>query len=967
MRFKPVNPKPNFPKMEEKILCLWKEKKIFEKSVRQRSKKDLYVFYDGPPFVTGQPHYGHLVGSIAKDVIPRYFTMKGKRVSRVWGWDCHGLPIENKVEEKIGLKNRREILKFGVNKFIDQCRTYVEKVSSEWQWYIDHIGRWVDFKNSYRTMDLDYMETVIWVFKQLYDKGLIYKGNRVSLFCPRCSTPVSNFEIAMDDSYAMIQDPAITVKFAIRNSCLAGRQAQFANSYILAWTTTPWTLPSNRALVVDEDEIYIQVKIEGEKDQLVLAKKRLKACLGKKKLKIMAEFKGRKLLGLAYEPLYTFFPANEKDFKIYSYKNMVNMDEGTGIVHSAPGFGEIDTEMGKHFGLTMTLAVNDEGRFIDQVTKWAGVYVKDADRDIIKDLNQRGWLFKKEIITHRYPFCYRCETLLIYKAQKSWFLNIQKLKKQLLKTNQKINWVPAHFKYGRFKKGIETAPDWCLSRTRYWATIMPVWQCQNCSQIKVVGSIAEIEKLSGQKVTDLHRPGADNLKFKCENCGGVMGRIPEVLDCWMESGSMPYAQVHYPFENKKEFEKSFPADYIVEYTGQVRAWFYVMHVIANALMKSHCFKNVVVTGVMAGTDGRKMSKSFANFPDPKIILKKYGGDALRLYLMGSVIMLGEDMNITKGEAVEEQVKTVLLPLWNCYKFFVTFANLKGNKATRQQGNKGNNILNKWILSRLNQFNQEFSHFMDSYHLPQAIQLIRGFIDDLSKWYIRRSREKFSQGDQQALETLYYVLLNFSKMTAPIIPFISEEIYQNLNATCNMQHATRKSVHLEDWPEAGKVDRKLLEDIEQVRKICELGHAERKRLEIRVRQPLAKLKTQNSKLKTTTQNSKLFREYEELIKDELNVKQIEWVKGKGDLKVELDIKLTPELKAEGETRELVRKIQNLRKKARCKLDEKIIVYAPSWPKEFEKYILDKTLAKTIRHGKALKIEFPCHSELDSESI
>ena len=815
--FKPVPAKPDFPKLEEKILKFWKKNKIFEKSISQRPKNKEYVFYDGPPFITGRPHYATLLPSIAKDVIPRYMTMRGKRVSRVWGWDCHGLPIEEKTEKKLGLKNRRDIERIGVNRFIKECRQYVAETSAEWNWYIDRIGRWVNMRNAYRTMDLKFMESVIWAFKQVYDQGLVYQGLKTLLYCTRCGTPVSKFEIAMDDSYAMMQDPAVTVKFVIRNS-------QFENSKILAWTTTPWTLPSNRGLVVDKDETYVQVKVKGEKDLFILAKKRLKVSLGDRKFKTIKEFKVNKLLGLTYEPLYKFFPSNEKDFKIYSYRGMVNMDEGTGVVHSAPGFGEIDTEMGKYYGLTLMFTVDNEGKFVSQVKKWAGVYVKEADKKIIKDLQKRELLFKQEMISHRYPYCYRCETPLIYKTVKAWFVDIQKIKKEMLKLNKNINWVPAHFKEGRFAYTMEEAPDWCVSRTRYWATVIPVWKCSRCENLKVVGSIKEIEENSVKKlkVRDLHRTGVDSIKFRCPKCGGLMHRIPEVLDCWFESGSMPYAQKHYPFENKKTFEVTFPADFIVEYTGQLRAWFYYLHVLSTALFKSNSFKNVVVTGVLAGTDGRKMSKSYGNYPDPKSTLEKYGGDALRLYFMGSVIMQGRDMNMTKGELIEEQVKTVFLPLWNSYRFLITFANLHQWQPKKNQKSKIKNqkLLDYWILSRLNQFNQSFAKYMDAYEIPQATNLIRGLIDDLSRWYIRRSRERFNEGDKSALQTLYDVLVNFCLVTAPITPFITEEIYKNLTG--------KQSVHLQDWPKAVKIDKKLLKHMEVVRKVCELGHGARKK-------------------------------------------------------------------------------------------------------------------------------------------
>ena len=989
--FKPVDSKVNFPRLEEEILRFWKKNKIFEKSVEQRSKENSYSFYDGPPFVTGLPHYGALLSSIAKDVVPRYQTMKGKRIRRVWGWDCHGLPVEEKTERKLGLKNRRDIEKIGIDKFISECRKYVSETSAEWNWYIDHIARWVDMKSAYRTMDLKFMESVIWVFKQVYDKGLIYQGLKTLLYCTRCGTPVSKFEIAMDNSYAMMKDPAVTVKFRLK-------QGRFKDSFVLAWTTTPWTLPSNRALVVDKKEKYVRVKIIGQEDGLILARKRLRDFLAGKKFEMEEEFRGEELVGLAYEPLYTFFPANKKDFKIYAYEGMVNMDEGTGVVHSAPGFGEIDTEMGKHFGLTLMFSVDDEGKFVNEVKKWAGVYVKDADEKIIIDLKKRGLLFKEETIAHRYPYCYRCETPLIYKTVKAWFLNVQEIKKQMLSLNENINWIPTYFKKGRVSYTIQEAPDWCLSRTRYWATVMPIWRCEKCSGLKVVGSIKEIEENSVKKVkvVDLHRTGVDSIKFKCQECGGYMSRIPEVLDVWFESGSMPYAERHYPFENKLAFEKAFPADYIVEYVAQIRAWFYYLHVLSTVLFESHCFKNVVVTGVMAGTDGRKMSKSYGNFPDPKDVLRQYGGDALRLYLMGSVIMFGRDINITGGEEIKEQIKTVLLPLWNSYKYFVTFANLHKWRAAKKPS-ASKNLLDRWLVARLNQFNKEFAEFMDDYHIPQATHLIKDFVSDLSKWYIRRSRERFVKADKEALKTLYNALVEFTKIAAPMIPFITEEIYMSLTDVNGLKTDKNrcKSVHLCDWPKAGKIDQKLLEEMEIVRKICELGHAERKRLKVKVRQPLAEITVTappdviahflvrssspsgSSSLRVEDRSFSPPRslalaehgsgggsarpekgnggvEAIRLIKDELNIKKVKFVEG-GELEVALNVRLTPELEAEGEARELVREIQALRKRKGCRLDEKITVVVPAWPKEFEDYIKQKTLALRIKKGKVLEIE------------
>jgi isoleucyl-tRNA synthetase len=942
--FNPVDPHPNFPQLEEKIIKYWKKHKIFEKSITQRSKDNPYSFYDGPPFVTGHPHYGHITGSIAKDVIPRYFTMKGKRIRRVWGWDCHGLPVEEKTEKKLGLKNRRDIEKIGVNKFIKECRKYVSETSAEWNWYIDHIGRWVDMDHAYRTMDLQFMESVIWAFKKLWDQDLIYQGLKTLLYCTRCGTPVSKFEISMDDSYALMKDPAITIKFLLT-------QGTFANSHLLAWTTTPWTLPSNRALVIDPQATYIQIKLSGHPQPLILAQKRASSTICNQKHQVLKKFKGQKLIGHSYQPLYQFFPRKSIDFQVFSYPGMVNMEEGTGVVHSAPGFGEIDTEMGKHYQLTLTFSVDDEGKFVNQVKPWAGIYVKNADPQIIQDLKSRDLLFKQQTISHRYPYCYRCETPLIYKAVKAWFVNIQKIKNRMLKLNQKVNWVPSSLKNKRVKNTISDAPDWCISRTRYWATVMPIWQCTNCQEFKVAGSVKEIEKYSIKKVkiTDLHRTGVDHIQFQCSKCQSRMSRIPEVLDVWFESGSMPYGERHYPFENKAVFEKAFPADYIVEYTGQIRAWFYYLHALSTALFDSHCFKNVVVTGVMAGSDGRKMSKTYGNYPDPRLVLEKHGGDALRLYLMGNPIMLAQDTNITHGEEIAEQAKTTLIPLWNCYKFFVTFANLHHwqpnikhlGGATHSNSNKfqsllegGTSILDRWMLSRLNLFHHQSTKHLDNYHLPPATQLIRDFISDLSRWYIRRSRNRFSQGNLHALSTLYHTLKATCLTTAPIIPFISEEIFKNLT--------NKNSVHLQNWPSSGKINHRLLNQMNQVRKICELGHAERKKAQIPVRQPLAKITIKTSQ-------PLAHKQLIQLIQDELNIKQVEFKKTKSSKsQVTLDTKLTPQLKAEGQARKIIRSIQTARKKAGCSLTQKVQITLPNWPADFTDHISQTTLS-TLKKG------------------
>jgi isoleucyl-tRNA synthetase len=946
-KFSKVTAKPDFYQMQTDVISFWKDNNIFEKSVKQKPEDDPYTFYDGPPFVTGYPHYGHLIGSIAKDIIPRYYTMKGKRVRRVWGWDCHGLPIENKVEEKLGLKNRREIEDFGINKFIDECRKYVENISKEWDWYIDNIGRWVDMENAYRTMDLPYMESVIWVFKQLYDKDLVYKGVRTSLYCTRCGTPISNFEIAMDDSYRIMEDPAVYVKFKIKNPPeeMIGDEV-----YLVAWTTTPWTLPSNRALVVKENAVYLVLEISGLEGKYVVAEKRAEDVLKGFDYEVINKVKGKVFVGREYTAPYNYFDPNENDFKVYQYEDMVNMEEGTGIVHSAPGFGEIDTEMGKELDLTIMLSVDDEGRFIDDVKDYAGIYVKKADKQIIKDLEENNLLLKHERIHHRYPYCYRCETPLIQRAQESWFIDVQKIKDQLLESNEEINWVPEHFKHGRFKQGIEQAPDWCISRTRYWATVMPIWKCDGCGEIKVVGSVDKLEELSGQEVDNLHRSGVDHISFPCENCSGEMLRISEVLDCWIESGSMPYGERHYPFENKEEFERAFPADYITEYTGQVRAWFYVMHVLSNALMDSHCFKNVVVSGVMTGTDGRKMSKSYGNYPDPQKTIKRYGGDALRLYFLSSPIMLGQKAKMTKGEEIEEQVRRVLLILWNSYRYFLTY--LKRHEFDPDEIRDfssvqltSSNILDQWLVSLLNRFVKDFEDSLREYRIPDAVRLIQPFINKLSTWYIRRSRDRFVSGDVIAFKVLYYVLWKFIHTVAPVIPFTTEKIYQNI-----APEGAPESIHLSNFPlvKQNLIDKQLLKEMQLAQEIVKEGHAERQRNQIKLRQPLAELTVETPKV------DRLSEEIEKLLKRELNVKELRLKKAE-ELKIEYDTTLTPELKKEGAARDLIRNIQRARKNAGLKLDDKVIVEAPSWPEGYKDKIKEDTLAVKLKKGTELKVE------------
>ncbi len=930
-KFKSIDQNVNFPALEENIIKFWKDKKIFEKSVESRPKENAYSFYDGPPFITGMPHHGHLLSSIAKDVIPRFWTMKGKRVRRVWGWDCHGLPAENKVEELLGLKNKKDIETIGIKKYIDTCYDYVQNVSQEWPWYIDHVGRWVDLDHAYKTMDLNYMESVMWVFSEIYKKGLIYKGNRISLYCPRCSTPLSNFEIAMDNSYKDVEDPAISIKFKLKDR----------DAYVLAWTTTPWTLPANLALAVNKDEIYSEIKINNQ--NLILAKARIEAVVDNQAYEIIKEFKGQELIGLSYEPLYSFFEVSQNDYKIY-HADFVSMTDGTGVVHIAPAFGEDDSNFGKQNKLSLINHVDDEGKIIDQVTPFANLFVKKADPLVIEDLKDRNLLFKQDLITHSYPFCYRCGTPLIYKSQTAWYLNVQSVKDGMKSTNQNINWVPDHIKDGRFGQGIETAPDWCLSRSRFWASPIPVWECE-CGEKFVPSSIAELEAKSGKKITNLHKPDIDEVTIHCDKCGKEVHRVPEVLDCWFESGAMPYAQLHYPFENKEFFEKSFPADYIVEYIGQTRGWFYTLHVLSNTLFQSESFKNCVVTGTMMGTDGRKMSKLFKNYPDPKMVLQKYGGDAMRLYLMSSVIMVGENINLDEKE-FDNQVKNVLLPLWNSFKYFITYANLF-DFSPKDDQLESSNVLDQWIQNQTNNFIINIEKELNEYNLPNATRLIEPYINDLSRWYIRQSRDRFATGDHQALQTLWQVLVKFCLTTAPIIPFITENIWQNLVVDINP--SISESIHLENFPIASPFDEKIASDMTLVQQICEQGNMIRKTQQISTRQPLSKL--------TISSNQKidLSEKLIEVIKNEINVKNIEINKSTDSLKVVLDTNISPELKAEGDARDLIRSIQSLRKEANLNLKDKIKIFAPNWPSQFENEILSKTLAQNIIKSDLLKIE------------
>ena len=923
MKFQ-ANSRRRAKEYEADVLARWKAEKTFEKSVKNRSEDNAFVFYDGPPFITGVPHHGTLLSSIVKDAVPRYQTMLGKRVERRWGWDTHGLPAENFVEKKLGITSRHEVgEKISLAEYITTARESMVSNAALWENTIDRIGRWVEFKNAYKTMDKDFMESVWWAFKTLYEKGKIYEGERVLMYDTAWATPLSKSEVTMDnDAYKTVTDPSVFVKFWLKD--FEDSEGSRDKTAMLAWTTTPWTLPANMGLFVNPDFTYAKVKVGDE--FYILAKDLLeKVFIDEKRQPIPFEIvnliDGTELIGLSYEPLFEDSKysgeGEENAYKVWG-ADYVSLESGTGIVHSAPAYGEEDFNFGKEYGIPVFHVLDEYGKYLHG--EFAGNDVWEFNKPLAKILKERDIVWKIDYIRHEYPHNPRTGQRLMYRAHPSWFFDIQGQKELMIEQNENINWFPAHLKHGRFEKNIEAAPDWNLSRDRFWATAMPVWKSES-GKIRVVGSYAELKELSGVELEDYHRPWVDEITFEID--GEKYIRIDKVLDCWFESGSMPFAQFHYPFENKEKFEKNFPGDFIVEYIGQVRAWFYYVHAVNTALFGKNAFKNVITTGVVAGNDGRKMSKSLGNYTDPNELMDQYSADSLRFLLLSSPLLNGEDFALHDKDVSDIARKISMI--WNMYDFFTMYASVDGWEFSGDLSDPSKNLenpLDLWIVSRVHKLRNEITENMDAYNIPRALEGVLPFLDDASNWFVRRSRRRFwkseDDGDKtQAYQTLHYVLSYLALLLAPFVPFLAEELWGKMVGD--------GSVHLKDWPAAGEINEKILAEMAEVRGYVNEALALRAKNGVKIRQPLKEVVIPHvaSDLKW----------FVEILQEELNVKGVSYIvlekDENGEIlshkpaeKVDFNFEITPELRAEGLMREIIRHIQASRKKAGLNVDDRI---------------------------------------------
>lgn len=999
----------NLPDKEQEILKLWQEKNIFQKTLGKESPKGNFIFYEGPPTANGRPGIHHLEARAFKDLIPRYKTMRGFKVERKAGWDTHGLPVELEVEKKLGLKNKKEVEQYGIKEFNQKCKESVWLYKDEWEKMTERIGFWLDMENPYITYDNNYIESLWWIIKQIYDRGFLYQGHKVVPQCPRCGTALSSHEVAQ--GYKNIKEESVYVKFKIKfnnhpaptavGAPLLEKEGINSDVYILAWTTTPWTLPGNVALAVGEDIDYALVKFtpsnlpldkggrEGgaTHEYYILAKDLVEKVFENSKYETIKELTGKDLVGLEYEPLFPgAIPESTKNFvnafKVYPAE-FVSTEDGTGVVHTAVMYGVDDYELGEKVGLPKVHTVNLDGTFNELVPRWQGRLVidKKVKEEIVDYLRTEKLLFSVKDHAHDYPFCWRCDTPLVYYAKESWFFQMSALREQLIKSNETINWVPVHIKDGRFGEWLSEVKDWAISRERYWGTPLPIWLCQNktentestktqktlsvCGNMIIVGSFDELEKISGQKINDPHRPFIDEITFQCDKCGGEMRRVPEVMDCWFDSGAMPFAQWHYPFENREKIESfdkprdpsssrqvgtpqdeiRYPANFICEAIDQTRGWFYTLLAVATLLGKEAPYKNVICLGHVLDKNGQKMSKHIGNVVDPWQMMEKYGADVVRWYLY-TVNQPGEPKRF--DESFLREAGRMFNTLFNVLTFYQIY--VKEVKNEKFKTIEPKNVLDKWIAAKLNLLIKEVMENLDNYDIFSAARKIEEFINELSVWYLRRSRDRFKGSDEedknQAIFTLGKVLFELTKLLAPFTPFTAEYIYQELARPCA---CLKESVHLEDWPAADDklIDQKVLDEMILTRQIVELGLAKRAALGIKVRQPLRELRIKNQGLRD---------EYLKLIKDELNVKEVVCESGEGELSVELDTNLTDELKEEGILRELVRAINNLRKEMKLTIKDRIQIQYNTddavlknvfekYTTEFKKAVLAEKISKT----------------------